>query len=454
MLLGSFASLAGFFITTVLLAKILEPKTLGILLAAEAFVGIFIYLFDFGFRNSLLKTVNYKSDEFDLKQRLGSSMVSAFIIKTAIIIPTSLLIILIAKFSSFDQLTFKLILLFILTFALDSYTKIFGIARRVLGQFKLTAVINGLNKFIRLGAILFVLLILKASILTLVQFYVLSSALKLLIAALTTLRLVKPNFKNLNLLDTFKESFSYGLYDFIEDSQNKIDRISLNYLIGPSAVAFYSVPSKLNRVIKQIPLTVQRVFLPSLHENNALQASNYQLLSMLSKLLSLMGVVAFGAIFYFSKPVLMLLFADKYTSSIEIAPLFSFLALFWLYDTVPNMVLASQHRHQTRIVTLAILTCLNITLNIVLIPKLGLVAAVYSTILVNLIKLSVFTFASRQDLSYKVSFQLLILIPVVFFVKYWVFILVFLIYIITLKVVSIKEMKLLLKTFKRDGKVK
>ena len=153
MLSGNAASTVIFAVITIALAKFLEPVELGYLLAGEAFVEMFSFFFNFGFNHSILKKAS-KEKNFD--QGLELALGTALMIRCITCIPVSLLIYLIASFSKLEPQLLMVVETYIIIELLESFTKLFGIIRRALEQFKLIASINVANRFIRLALVFIV----------------------------------------------------------------------------------------------------------------------------------------------------------------------------------------------------------------------------------------------------------------------------------------------------------
>ena len=392
MITGSFSALFIFLGTTILLAKWMSPEDLGILMAAEAFTTLFSFFFDFGFKNSILKCSS--------ENRLESAIGNAILIKLAIVIPVIALTYLTAWLSHFEPRMIEVIHYYTLAMILDSFAKIFGIVRRALGQFKMTAAMNVTNRVLRLVVIFIVLVLCKGSMLFLVQMFAVSSLIKLILATVTTLRLTGISLDLSSIKEMFKDSFAYSIYDVLEEAQGNIDRLMLTYLMGTTSVAFYSVPARLNRFSQLIIQTVNRVYLPSLHDlyvkvekapsaatNSDVDRALKDFLDKVSFYSSLTGALIFLGIYFAAEPVLYWIFGETYAESIPLVKWFGLLTLIWFLSICPSMLMACESFHKRRIAIVLFSTLLNIGLGWYLIPKMGLIAAIHATNIANFVAL-------------------------------------------------------------------
>jgi O-antigen/teichoic acid export membrane protein len=401
MITGSFSALFIFLGTTILLAKWMSPEDLGILMAAEAFTTLFSFFFDFGFKNSILKCSS--------ENRLESAIGNAILIKLAIVIPVIALTYLTAWLSHFEPRMIEVIHYYTLAMILDSFAKIFGIVRRALGQFKMTAAMNVTNRVLRLVVIFIVLVLCKGSMLFLVQMFAMSSLIKLILATVTTLRLTGISVDLSSIKEMFKDSFAYSIYDVLEEAQGNIDRLMLTYLMGTTSVAFYSVPARLNRFSQLIIQTVNRVYLPSLHdlyvkvEKAPITATNSEVDQALKDFLdkvsfysSLTGALIFLGIYFAAEPVLYWIFGETYAESIPLVKWFGLLTLIWFLSICPSMLMACESFHKRRIAIVLCSTLLNIGLGWYLIPKMGLIAAIHATNIANFVALIAMLYFTRH----------------------------------------------------------
>lgn len=383
-------------VATILLAKYLIPEQLGIYMAGEAFVGIFSFFFTMGFKNSILKFASENKESFE--KGLGAALGNAIVVRALITIPIALVIFLLGKYFNQDIMMVKVILAFILVELFRSFTNIFGIARKALDQFKLVASLNIFDKFLKLAIILIVFNYIGG----LEQYLwalVIVNLIKFLISFFSTVSLCKPSIDYKNIIPMIKESFLYGIFDYMENAQSKVDRLMINFILGPSAVAFYSIPSKLNRLIRVLPISIRQVFLPQLHKHSDDPKKFKGLIKKLQILLAITGIPVALGIYFCSEYILSFCFNEQYQTAIELAPLFAFIALIWFMNAQPVMLLASKGDHKGRNAIQLLCVITNIGLNFIFIPKFGIQGAIYATISANLLK-----FIALQ-VRYKVKFS-------------------------------------------------
>jgi O-antigen/teichoic acid export membrane protein len=172
----------------------------------------------------------------------------------------------------------------------------------------------------------------------------------------------------------------------------------INYFLGPAAVAFYSIPSKLNRLIRVLPFSIKQVFLPQLHQAKD-SKSIKSIVAKLNIILLATGIPMALGIYFFSKPLLAKFFSAEYQEAIELAPWFAFIAIVWFLNVSPDMLLASKGDHKGRNWIQFASIVMNIGLNWFLIPRFGVVGGIVATIVANFSKFVL------MQLRYSISFD-------------------------------------------------
>jgi O-antigen/teichoic acid export membrane protein len=148
---------------------------------------------------------------------------------------------------------------------------------------------------------------------------------------------------------------------------------------------------------------VNRVYLPSLHDlyvkvekaPSADQALKH-FLDKVSFYSSLTGALIFLGIYFAAEPVLYWIFGETYAESIPLVKWFGLLTLIWFLSICPSMLMACESFHKRRIAIVLCSTLLNIGLGWYLIPKMGLIAAIYATNIANFVALIAMLYFTRH----------------------------------------------------------
>lgn len=435
MLGGSGFVLAFSLLITIFLARLLEPKDLGILMTAEAFIEVFRFFFFFGFNNSIFKMASVDSEGFE--QGLNKAIGNAFLIKTIMLPFIALLVIGCANFFLKDSFLVELVYAYLAIYVIESYAAIFGIVRRAKGEFKLVSGILILNKVLRLATIIIVLKYI-GGIKELVIAFLLEKIIRIVISYLTTKDLVKPRIDFSTIKELTKHCFGYAFVDPLQGIQSKVDRLVLNSLLGPISVAMYSIPSKFVKAIGSIMESFTSVFTPNLHGSYQKDPEYFRtIINKSNRFISLTGVISFFGIYYLADFIILKTFGEKYSDSLAIANLFAYLALINIIERPSELVMISLAAHKERAFYKTLSIVMNIGLSIFLIQRMGLIGCVYATIIANTIRLFLKLHMSRKEVNNLILLK--ITLPACFlvlFLPYYIVIPAYIIYLMIIKAVK------------------
>ncbi len=453
MLSSSGFELAISVVITIALAKLLGPKDLGILLSAEAFVELFNLFFRTGFRNSILQFAAH--DERGFLAGLNKASTTALLLKIMILIPASFIIYFVAIKTQCDATLVKVIVIYILIYGLESIASVFGITRKALGQFKLISFIIGLNRVIRLVVIFGVLVYLKGDLTMLVWAFLIERVITTIFSALSTLRLFKIEVDLSQLKPMFKDSLGFGILDSLDGIQGRIDRVMLQSLIGPTAVAFYAIPAKLNRNTQMVLKSITQVFLPSMHDSIINNPPYFKTITQhLSRFLAVSGTFVFILVYFYSEDILFKVFGAEYSGSLYIAKLFAFVNLMWFLQKTPDLILMTQAAHGKRLWGQIIGISTNVGANYILITKYGLDGAVYATMLANLVTLIFSASFCHRYLEVGRCIAIII-VPViaVFFLPIYYLVIFYVAYLFIAKLVNKEDITSIINAFRNKEEV-
>jgi O-antigen/teichoic acid export membrane protein len=431
------------------LAKLLAPSKLGILMTAEAFVDLFRFFFYFGFNNTILKFASEHKEGFE--KGLNKAVGNAFLIKAVITIPLFIAIFLISKFSIKDIALQEIIQIYAWVFILESFSSLFGIARRALGQFKLISGIVILNKVLRLVTILIVLNYTK-DIKILVLFFLLEKIIRLFISWITTKKFIKLELDLPNIKTMIKDCFGYAFVDPLQGVQNKIDRVMINSFIGPAAVAFYTIPAKITTAIQTLIKTGSSTLAPNLHGSLRKDEANYvKSINHIFRFSNISAVLSFYFIYFYAQKILTFLFGDKYSASYTIVYLFSYLSMISILENTPEIIFTTKASHKIRIFYKVLSMLVNVGLNIVLLTKYGIKGAIFATIIANSVRLIIKYWLARDEFKFtSLVFNCFIPILVMHFLNPYLSLIGYIIFIVISKQITLDDLKRIKKLVSKD----
>lgn len=446
---SSIFAMALSMLITYSLAKLLMPDMLGLLMTAEAFVDLFRFFFYFGFNNTILKFASEHEGGFE--EGLNKAVGNAFLIKACIFLPLALAIFLTAKFTLASEELQTIVNIYIWVFVLESFSSLFGIARRALGQFELISGIVILNKVLRLATIVIVLNYTK-DVKILVFAYLLEKIIRLFISWITTKKYIKMQIDLANIKSMLKDCFGYAFVDPLQGVQNKIDRVMINSFLGPAAVAFYTIPAKISTAIQSLIKTGSSTLAPNLHSSLRSDEEYYsKSMKEIFRFSNIAAVLSFFFIYFFAHKILLALFGDKFLPSYGIAYLFAYLSALSILENTPELIFTTKASHKTRIFYKSFSLILNVVLNLIFLTMYGIKGAIFATIIANSIRLVMKYFFARESLDFRqiVVFAFMPILAM-HFLNWWLGLIAYIIFIVLTKQITLKDIKRMLRLVKND----
>jgi len=162
----------------------------------------------------------------------------------------------------------------------------------------------------------------------------------------------------------------------------RIDQVMLQYFIGLPAVGIYAAASRLNEVTYFIPTVIITALFPAIINAKAISSELYK--NRIRNLYSLMFVLAMFIILtvmLLSDRIIIFLYGNAFAASSDVLKIHIWICIFMFWGAVTNRwVLAEGLQKKAFYYQFAgMLT--NIVLNIILIPRLGVLGAAWATLI-------------------------------------------------------------------------
>lgn len=188
------------------------------------------------------------------------------------------------------------------------------------------------------------------------------------------------NFQfNLTFLKTmFLFMVPIGVAEFVEIMMTTIDIMSIK-IIGNSydQVSVYSVGKLVATIVSVIPLSFSSAFLPYLSSQRVMgskiNSSEYFEITLF------LGVPTLSMLCFFSKDLLLLLFPSVYSSASNATIMLGFGSFFYIIYIICWSLIVTKEGGNMLIYALIPSVLINIILNLVLIPVLGILGAAIGT---------------------------------------------------------------------------
>mgnify|MGYP006280349261 CR=1 FL=1 len=188
------------------------------------------------------------------------------------------------------------------------------------------------------------------------------------------------------------------------------DRYILERLTNMDIVGIYSLGYKIASIPLLLTAGLRHVWRPIFFEN--MQNEKHKNISKLSTYFVFVIITFVSVTILFSQEVFTLLINQRYISGLKIIPWVSSGSLFLVFLTIFNPILEYEKKYGRIAIYASIAAVLNIVLNIIFIPKFGMMGAAVSTFVCYLIYLVQVIFSTKKYIAilFEVKDSLIILI--------------------------------------------
>jgi len=375
---------------TIFLARSLGPSNFGIHVFGLTAFGLVSTLTDFGYNRLLTREVAKDKRQMDIflgniiSLSLFWSVISAIFIGYLMFLIDS------------DVLRRSASMIFILTIIPNTLAA------------TLLASLSALEKF-KSVAISTVFLSLAVTILGTISIIVFKSgvigiAITFLIAHIILFSFllfcsIKNKFKIKFLYDfnfwqkTFKQSLPYGILTILGLLYFKIDTILLTVLKGNEITGYYGASYRFLESVHFIPASVMMVLFPvmsRLHKGSVFELKKLYLRSMLT--LGVVSIPVFLFLLVFAEVIITTLYGNMYQPSIAVLKILSVAVIFMFLHVPGAHLLFATEKYLKTVVVLSVFTVLlNIVLNLIFIPRYGILAASIITVISEAISFVIFS---------------------------------------------------------------
>ncbi len=189
-------------------------------------------------------------------------------------------------------------------------------------------------------------------------------------------------FDSATSLSLLAHSWPFILVALFTVAYSRIDQIMLKHMIDASAVGLYDAAVRIAEIWLFIPGLIASVLFPALIHAKKTSFTEYR-----NRLLALCGMtVSFSILFtlipaLFSTPITVLLYGDSFIQSGAILQVYAWSSIFMALDSVLRFYLLAEHQYHTLLILTACTAIANILLNLLLIPRLGIIGAAWATLI-------------------------------------------------------------------------
>ncbi|MFW5891633.1 MAG: flippase [bacterium] len=386
-IIAQFLSLIGAFC----IPKLLGPGKYGIFSVVTAYVGFFS-VFTFNGLNKII--IREIAKDISKTKEIFESTIG---IKIIFSILSSILAISVVLFVSYELGTKIYIIIFSFSLMYTGFESSLSAIFQSHQKMKIIANLAIIQQLIRIPLSIFVLKI-GYGVLSLIFIQLFTQILSLLILYKYSLKIV--DFRIIEKLKVNKEYLLVGarftLLSFLNVLSGRVDILMLSFLTTPENVGIYSLAYRLVKKGLIIRGPISQSLFPYYSEKYSHQKPNLKYLLKHSLFIILILSIIFFPAILFIKPLIFYIIGKDYIYSAVIFKVLVFYLIF-NFTVIPwGLALQTTSNEIYSLITLCFIGPLNIILNLFLFKLYGIIGIAYSTLIVEMLRLSLLIFFTTR----------------------------------------------------------
>jgi len=371
------------FIYFTLIAREIGVAGTGKYFFALSFTTVFVVFVDLGLTNVFIR------EAAKAREKLGVYLSTILSIKIVLGILSCVVVFIAINALGYEVETRHLVYLSVVTMILDSlHLTLYG-SLRALGELRYEAISIVGSQLLTLGLGSFFLFS-GFPLIFLILAFTISSGLNVLFV-MSVLRIkhrisLKPEYDTDTATYITRIAIPFALAAIFARVYSYIDSILLSKMIGDEAVGLYSIPYKITYAFQFIPLALIAALYPKFSEYFAHDKARLSFVFErgLKYLLLIAVPIAIG-IAVLAQDIILLLYTEEYLPSV--LPLrILIMSLIFSYLSFPiGAFLNACDRQASQTTIVGIVMVINIILNVLLIPRIGIVGASISALVGNIL---------------------------------------------------------------------
>lgn len=366
------------FVVTIYLVRYLGPENYGKLSYAVSFLSIFAVISNLGIDSVLYRELIVYPEKRNVY--LGS----AFIIKLCASLLATVLTILGALLFAKDDVSQLIIIILSGTFVFKAlYIIVYEFQANVQQKYPAIAslcVVLILN-ILKIGVITFDKGILYMGVILLIE-SILFATLLVYIRIKHYGSFHKWSYDKKIILSILKDSWPFIFIALFTSIYSRIDQVALRHMVDASAVGIYDAAVRIVEVWFFIPGLITASLFPAIVNSKIISIAEYK-----KRLFSLIGFLVGSSIIIaaitslIAKPLIATLYGPDFIQSASVFSIYIWAGIFISINTVLYYYLLNENKQKLIFFTSLGTMILNIVLNILLIPHLGVIGAAWATLI-------------------------------------------------------------------------
>ena len=374
----------------IVLAKLMSVEDFGILSFGFSLSALAVIVADFGFSLMIIK--DYPQQEEGHRQYISRSILAKILLSVV----CAALFFMYLSFS-FEGDWFRVGVLYIVFAVVTSFTIYLQALLKVQNRF---------HKYTESTIIYAIAVTLTILVYAKFEFDLLQLVVCLLIAKiiqlLWTAYLCKASFvRSVGDSDLvfklIKRSWSFGLHTMLGVFYFMIDTQIISLYLGATEVALYQSVFRIILILLIFSDIVSNVLLPYLSFKYYKQENISGLVSKIFLYMLIIGCSLFLVFTSFKTPILGLLYTPEYAQAAILVLPFSLVVILRTSSALLGNILTISNRQVYRVLTVAVSLGISLILNLICIPKFGILSAAWVSVVVHIVLFGMYLFYSLKE---------------------------------------------------------
>lgn len=376
----------------IVLAKLMSVENFGILSFGFSLSALAVIVADFGFSLMLIK--DYPRQGQGLKKYISNSMLAKVLLSAlcAIVFFTYL-------FLFYEGNWFKVGAIYIFFAIVSSFTIYLQALLKVQNRFhKYTE--STVVYAIAITLVIFCYAQYQLDLFQLVGFLLFAKIIQLLWTTYLTRSSFTFGSNNLSTVSTLiGKSWSFGLHMILGIFYFMIDTQIISLYLGATEVALYQSVFRIILILLMFSDIVSNVLLPYLSFKFHREEDISELASKIFLYMLIIGCSLFLSFTSFKTVVLEFLYTPKYTEAAILVLPFSIVIILRTSSSLLGNILTISNRQVYRVITVATSLMISIILNLIYIPKFGILGAAWVSVIVHVVLFGMYLFYSLKEVA-------------------------------------------------------
>lgn len=194
-----------------------------------------------------------------------------------------------------------------------------------------------------------------------------------------------------------KRSWSFGLHTVLGIFYFMIDTQIISLYLGATDVALYQSVFRIILILLVFSDIVSNVLLPYLSYKYYQKENITELVSKIFLYMLIIGCSLFLAFTSFKIPILELLYTPEYVQAAVLVLPFSIVVILRTSSALLGNILTISNRQVYRVITVAVSLVISIVLNLICIPKYGILSAAWVSVVVHVVLFGMYFYYSQKE---------------------------------------------------------